>query len=122
MFEQAQGGTILLDEINSLNPNLQAKLLRALQERTIRRVGDTKDKKIDVRVIATINEDPIDAISNDHLRKDLYYRLSVVSLFIPPLRERKEDIPLLGQSFIEKFNALFELNIEGISDEVYYSF
>ena len=122
LFEQAQGGTILLDEINSLNPNMQAKLLRALQERTIRRVGDTKDKKIDVRVIATINKDPIDAISNDHLRKDLYYRLSVVSLFIPPLRERKEDIPLLAQSFIEKFNALFELNIEGISEEVYSLF
>jgi arginine utilization regulatory protein len=101
---------------------MQAKLLRALQERTIRRVGDTKDKQIDVRVIATINEDPIDAISNDHLRKDLYYRLSVVSLFIPPLRERKEDIPLLAQSFIEKFNALFELNIEGISEEVYSLF
>ncbi|MFJ9383622.1 sigma-54 interaction domain-containing protein [Peribacillus sp. NPDC101481] len=122
LFEQAQGGTILLDEINSLNPNMQAKLLRALQERTIRRVGDTKDKKIDVRVIATINEDPIDAIANDHLRKDLYYRLSVVSLFIPPLRERKEDIPLLAQSFIEKFNALFELNIEGISEDVYSLF
>lgn len=122
LFEQAEGGTILLDEINSLNPNLQAKLLRALQERTIRRVGDTKDKKIDVRVIATINEDPIDAISNDHLRKDLYYRLSVVSLFIPPLRERKEDISLLAQSFIHKFNALFELDIEGISEDVYNLF
>ena len=122
LFEQAQGGTILLDEINSLNPHLQAKLLRSLQERTIRRVGDTKDKKIDVRVIATINEDPIDAISNGHLRKDLYYRLSVVSLFIPPLRERKPDIPLLVQSFIDKFNSLFDLNIEGISEEVYTFF
>ena len=122
LFEQAEGGTILLDEINSLNPSLQAKLLRALQERTIRRVGDTKDKKIDVRVIATINEDPIDAISSDRLRKDLYYRLSVVSLFIPPLRERKEDISLLTQSFIEKFNALFEMDIEGISEEVYALF
>ena len=122
LFEQAEGGTILLDEINSLNPSLQAKLLRALQERTIRRVGDTKDKKIDVRVIATINEDPIDAISSDRLRKDLYYRLSVVSFFIPPLRERKEDISLLTQSFIEKFNALFEMDIEGISEEVYALF
>lgn len=122
LFEQAEGGTILLDEINSLNPSLQAKLLRALQERTIRRVGDTKDKKIDVRVIATINEDPIDAISSDCLRKDLYYRLSVVSLFIPPLRERKADISLLVQSFIKKFNALFEMNIEGISEEVYALF
>ena len=122
LFEQAEGGTILLDEINSLNPSLQAKLLRALQERTIRRVGDTKDKKIDVRVIATINEDPIDAISSDRLRKDLYYRLSVVSLFIPPLRERKEDISLLTQSFIKKFNVLFEMDIEGISEEVYALF
>jgi arginine utilization regulatory protein len=122
LFEQAQGGTLLLDEINSLNPNLQAKLLRALQEKTIRRVGDTKDKKIDVRVIATINEDPVDAISNGNLRKDLYYRLGVVTLFIPPLRERKQDIPLLAQSFIEKFNYLFELNIEEISDEVYSLF
>ncbi|MGE7602352.1 sigma-54 interaction domain-containing protein [Peribacillus sp. NPDC097675] len=122
LFEQAEGGTILLDEINSLNPSLQAKLLRTLQERTIRRVGDTKDKKIDVRVIATINEDPIDAISSGRLRKDLYYRLSVVSLFIPPLRERKDDISLLAQSFIEKFNALFEMDIEGISEEVYNLF
>ncbi|MFS0784014.1 sigma 54-interacting transcriptional regulator [Bacillus sp. 1P06AnD] len=117
LFEQAEGGTLLLDEINSLAPALQAKLLRALQEKTIRRVGDTKDKKIDVRVIATINEDPIEAIANDHLRKDLYYRLSVVSLFIPPLRERKQDILLLAQSFIEKFNALFDMTVQGISEE-----
>lgn len=118
LFEQAEGGTLLLDEINSLNPTLQAKLLRALQERTIRRVGDTKDKKIDVRVIATINEDPIDAIANDRLRKDLFYRLSVVSLFIPPLRERKDDIPTLAQSFIKKFNHLFDMNIKRISNQV----
>ncbi|MGM0873199.1 MAG: sigma-54 interaction domain-containing protein [Bacillota bacterium] len=118
LFEQAEGGTILLDEINSLNPSLQAKLLRALQEKTIRRVGDTKDKKIDVRIIATINEDPVDAIANGRLRKDLYYRLGVVSLFIPPLRERKDDIPTLAKSFIKKFNSLFEMNIKGISEQV----
>ncbi|KHE66763.1 sigma-54-dependent Fis family transcriptional regulator, partial [Halobacillus sp. BBL2006] len=86
LFEQAEGGTLLLDEINSLEPALQAKLLRAIQERTIRRVGDTKDKQVDVRIIATINEDPIDAVAEHRLRKDLYYRLSVVTLFIPPLR------------------------------------
>jgi arginine utilization regulatory protein len=118
LFEQAQGGTILLDEINSLNPALQAKLLRAIQEKTIRRVGDIKDKKIDVRIIATINEDPIDAISDGKLRKDLYYRLGVVTIFVPPLKERKEDIPLLIQSFIEKYNHLFDLKVKGISEEV----
>ncbi|WP_204954189.1 sigma-54 interaction domain-containing protein [Metabacillus crassostreae] len=122
LFEQAEGGTILLDEINSLHPSLQAKLLRALQEKTIRRVGDTKDKKVDVRIIATINQDPIDAIANDQLRKDLYYRLSVVSLFIPPLRERKCDIPELSKFFIQKFNILFDLNIRGISNHVFSLF
>lgn len=122
LFEQAEGGTILLDEINSLHPSLQAKLLRSLQEKTIRRVGDTKDKKIDVRIIATINQDPIDAIANDQLRKDLYYRLSVVSLFIPPLRERKCDISELSKFFIQKFNILFDLNIKGISKHVFSLF
>lgn len=122
LLEQAEGGTILLDEINSLNPALQAKLLRAIQEKTIRRVGDTKDKEIDVRIIATINEDPVDAIANNRLRKDLYYRLSVVSLVIPPLRERKEDIPLLAQKFIEKYNYLFQLDVRKISDTVYQLF
>lgn len=118
LFEQAQGGTLLLDEINSLSPNLQAKLLRALQEKTIRRVGDTRDKSIDVRIIATINEDPIEAITNNHLRKDLYYRLSVVSLFVPPLRDRKQDIELLSNHFINKFNQLFDMNVQPIGQDI----
>lgn len=122
LFEQANGGTLLLDEINSLNLNLQAKLLRALQEKTIRRVGDTKDTPVDVRVIANINEDPIDAITNNHMRKDLYYRLGVVTVFIPPLRERKEDIPLLVQHFIKKYNERFQMNVKGLSEEVKQSF
>jgi arginine utilization regulatory protein len=122
LFEQANGGTLLLDEINSLNLNLQAKLLRVLQEKMIRRVGDTKDTVVDVRVIANINEDPIDAIANDHLRKDLYYRLGVVTLFVPPLRDRKEDIPLLVQHFIEKYNERFQMNVKGLSEEVTRSF
>ena len=96
LFEQAEGGTLLLDEINSLSMNLQAKLLRVLQEKTIRRIGDTEDKAIDVRIIATMNEDPIEAIANQRMRKDLYYRLGVVTLFIPSLRERKEDIPVIS--------------------------
>lgn len=118
LFEQAEGGTLLLDEINSLSPNLQTKLLRTLQEKTIRRVGDTKDKHIDVRIIATINEDPIEAITNNHLRKDLYYRLSVVSLFVPPLRDRKQDIELLSNHFITKFNHLFDMHVQPISQEI----
>jgi arginine utilization regulatory protein len=122
LFEQANGGTLLLDEINSLNLNLQAKLLRVLQEKTIRRIGDTKDTTVDVRVIANINEDPIDAIANNHLRKDLYYRLGVVSIFIPPLRERKEDIPLLVQNFIAKYNDRFHMDVKGLSAEVEQSF
>lgn len=122
LFEQAEGGTLLLDELNSLNLNLQAKLLRVLQEKMIRRIGDTKDTPVDVRVIANINEDPIDAIANNHLRKDLYYRLGVVTIFVPPLRDRKEDIPLLVQHFIEKYNKLFQMNVKGLSKEVEQSF
>ncbi|KAB2334698.1 PAS domain S-box protein [Cytobacillus depressus] len=118
LFEQAEGGTLLLDEINSLNPALQAKLLRVLQERMVRRIGDTKDRKVDVRIIATINEDPIDAISSGKLRKDLYYRLSVVSLFIPPLKNRKKDIHDLVHYFIEKYNHLFGMRVKGINEEV----
>lgn len=114
LFEQAEGGTLLLDEINSLDLSLQAKLLRVIQEKKVRRIGDTKDRPVDVRIIATINEDPIDAITNGRMRKDLFYRLSVVSLFIPPLRERKGDIPELVQFFIQKYNHLFGMNITGV--------
>jgi arginine utilization regulatory protein len=122
LFEQANGGTLLLDEINSLNLNLQAKLLRVLQEKTIRRVGDTKDIPVDVRVIANINEEPLEAVRNNHLREDLYYRLGVVTVFIPPLRERKEDLPSLVQHFIEKYNERFQMNVKGLSNEVIHSF
>ncbi|WP_412059383.1 MULTISPECIES: sigma-54 interaction domain-containing protein [Bacillus amyloliquefaciens group] len=118
LFEQAQGGTLLLDEINSLNLSLQAKLLRALQEKKIRRIGSAQDKPIDVRIIATMNEDPITAISEERLRKDLYYRLSVVTLIIPPLRERKEDILPLAEVFIQKNNHLFQMHVDSISDDV----
>ncbi|MFJ8237928.1 sigma-54 interaction domain-containing protein [Ureibacillus sp. NPDC094379] len=118
LFEQAQGGTLLLDELNSLNIALQAKLLRVLQERKVRRIGGTQEIPIDVRVIATVNEDPIDAVANNRLRKDLYYRLAVVTLFIPPLRERVGDIPILVDEFIQKYNQLFKLDVKGVSDEV----
>jgi arginine utilization regulatory protein len=118
LFEQAEGGTLLLDEINSLDPSLQAKLLRVIQEKRVRRIGDTIDRPIDVRIIATINEDPIDAISENRLRKDLYYRLSVVSIFIPPLKDRQEDIQELTSFFIEKYNSLFGMNVKALDSQV----
>lgn len=118
LFEEANGGTLLLDEINSLSPALQAKLLRAIQEKTIRRIGGTHEKEIDIRIIATINEDPFEAISHNRLREDLYYRLSVVTLCLPPLRERKEDILALVQHFIEKYNTQFGLNVTDVDVNV----
>ncbi|MBB6448753.1 arginine utilization regulatory protein [Geomicrobium halophilum] len=118
LFEEAEKGTLLLDEINSLNPSLQAKLLRVLQEKSVRRLGDTEDKTVDVRIITTLNEDPLDAIANHRLRKDLYYRLSVVSLFIPPLKERREDIAPLVRHFIYKYNTLFQMDVRDIDEEV----
>ncbi|WP_134702405.1 sigma-54-dependent Fis family transcriptional regulator [Ammoniphilus sp. YIM 78166] len=122
LFEQAESGTLFLDEMNSLSLPLQAKLLHALQEKVIRRIGDTRDRKIDVRILAAVNEDPIEAISNQRMRKDLFYRLGVVTLFIPPLRDRREDIFLLVDHFIEKYNRLFQLEVQGISREVYQFF
>ncbi|MDD1368437.1 sigma 54-interacting transcriptional regulator, partial [Bacillus sp. MHSD17] len=118
LFEEANGGTLLLDEINSLSTALQAKLLRAIQEKTIRRIGGTQEKEIDVRIIATINEDPLEAITHNRLREDLYYRLSVVTLCLPPLRERKEDIPALVQHFIEKYNIQFGLSVTDVDVHV----
>ncbi|MGJ9382742.1 sigma-54 interaction domain-containing protein [Salipaludibacillus sp. CF4.18] len=122
LFEQADGGTLMLDEINSLSASLQAKLLRAIQEKTIRRIGDTKDRSIDVRIIATVNEDPLISIEKNHLRQDLYYRLSVVSILVPPLRQRKEDIPVLIEHFIDKYNQRFQLRVPGMSEEVLHLF
>ncbi|MFS0655134.1 sigma-54 interaction domain-containing protein [Bacillus sp. 179-C3.3 HS] len=122
LFEQAQGGTLLLDEINSLTPALQAKLLRVLQEKCVRRLGSTKEIAIDVRVIANMNEDPVDAIAGGRMRKDLFYRLGIVTLFIPPLVERKEDIPTFVAHFIQKYNELFHMNVKGADEEVFALF
>jgi arginine utilization regulatory protein len=110
LFQQAQGGTLLLDEINSLTASLQQKLLNILD-------GGT-DLPYDVRVIATVNEDPIDAIAEGRLLKDLYYRLSVVSIFIPSLRDRKEDMKELISFFTNQFNHHFAMNIRGLTEEV----
>ncbi len=117
LFEQANKGTLLLDEINSMPMSLQAKLLRVLQEGYVRRVGGTKDIPVDVRVIATTNESTNTILNENKMRKDLYYRLSVINIEIPPLRERKEDISLLCDKFIKKYNEKLNKNIKGISYE-----
>lgn len=115
LFEQANKGTLLLDEINSMPLQLQAKLLRVLQEGYVRRVGGIKDIAIDVRVIATTNEKPSIIIEEGKLRADLYYRLNVIQIKIPPLREREGDIILLANKFIKKYNQKLDKNIEGLS-------
>jgi arginine utilization regulatory protein len=122
LFEQAGSGTLILDEINSLSPPLQTKLLRALREKKVRRLGSDIDRQIECRVVCTINEDPIDAISEGRLRKELYYQLSVVSIFIPPLRERIEDLDPLLEVFIEKYNGFFGMEVQGLEDSVYERF
>lgn len=102
-FEQAQGGTLFLDEIGDLSPALQAKLLRVLQEKTFERVGGSKTLKADVRILSATHQPLEDFIKEGRFRQDLYFRLNVVSIFLPPLRERREDIPLLIDHFLKIF-------------------
>jgi two-component system response regulator PilR (NtrC family) len=102
LFEAANGGTIFLDEISATTPSLQIKLLRVLQEREIKRLGGTADIKVDVRVIAASNKDLQKEVERGSFREDLYYRLNVIPISLPPLRERKEDIPLLVEHFLRK--------------------
>ncbi len=111
-FELADGGTLFLDEIGDLRIDLQAKILRALQEREVERVGGAKPVSVDVRVIAATNRDIEQAVKDGAFREDLYYRLNVITLFIPPLRDRKEDIPLLASHFLKKFNKDADVRID----------
>lgn len=115
-FERADKGTIMLDEVIELTPRAQATLLRVLQESEFERVGDNKVRKIDVRIVAATNEDLSVAVQQGRFRADLYYRLSAYPINIPPLRERKEDIPLFVVHFLEKYRALYNKNVLGISD------
>jgi len=102
-FEAAHGGSIFLDEINSMSPKLQVKLLRVLQEREFERVGESRTIRVDVRVIAATNSSLEDLVEQGHFREDLYYRLNVVAIVLPPLRERREDIVPLAQFFLKKY-------------------
>ncbi len=103
-FEAAHTGTIFLDEINSTTPQLQVKLLRVLQEREFERVGDTETIRVDTRVIAASNRELLDEVARERFREDLYYRLNVVPIYLPPLRARREDIPQLVSHFLEIYN------------------
>lgn len=103
LFEAASGGTLLLDEVGELPPAVQVKLLRVLQERTVRRVGDDKERTVNVRLVAATNRDLQEMVNDGEFREDLFYRLNVVRIRVPPLRERREDIPLLARTFLEKY-------------------
>ena len=116
-FELAHRGTLFLDEIAEMVPVTQVKLLRVLQERTFRRLGGRSEQSVDVRIIAATNVNPLDAVQRGKLREDLYYRLNVFSIELPPLRARKEDIPLLVQSFIGEFSGRNGKEVRGMSQE-----
>jgi len=116
-FELANGGSIFLDEIGDMSFNLQVKLLRVLQEKTFERIGGSKTIKVDLRIIAATNRKLEDLVAENKFREDLYYRLNVVPIHIPPLRERKQDIPLLFSYFLERSNQINNASIEGFSEE-----
>ena len=118
LFELANEGTLFLDEINSMSPNLQAKLLRVLQDGNVRRVGDTKVTHVNMRIMTAISKDPREALAQKVIRDDLFYRLSVISIRMPPLKERYDDIPILCKYFVKKYNRILGKNITKIVDSV----
>lgn len=117
LFEAAHGGTIFLDEVDAMSKNLQVKLLRVLQDRTFFKVGGTQPIVVDVRIIAATNQDLMDAIRSKQFREDLYYRLNVIRIELPPLREREEDIPLLVRYFVNKYSRKIDKNVRRVSEE-----
>jgi two-component system response regulator HydG len=117
-FQQADGGTIFLDEIGDISPSVQVKLLRVLQEKQIERVGDSTAIKVDVRIVTATNHDLRERVKKGQFRQDLYFRLKVFNLHLPPLRQRREDIPLLVEKFVTDFNKKLRRKITGVSPEV----
>lgn len=117
VFELAHRGTLFLDEIAEMQPATQVKLLRVLQERTFRRLGGRQEQSVDVRVIAATNQNPLDAVRNGKLREDLYYRLNVFAIELPPLRDRRDDVPLLIQRFLNEFNATNGKAVKAVDNE-----
>ena len=117
LFQAAHGGTLFMDEIGNMSLTMQVKLYRVLQEGKVRPIGSTEESDVDVRIIAATNKDFEKEITEGRFREDLYYRLSVIPILVPPLRERREDIPLLARHFLENFRKTMEKLIEGISPE-----
>ncbi|MGR3178284.1 MAG: sigma-54 interaction domain-containing protein, partial [Candidatus Anammoxibacter sp.] len=115
-FEKANGGTIFLDEIGDISNKMQLRLLRVLQEKTFERVGDSSTIKVDVRIITSTNQNLREKVKQKEFREDLFYRLNVVELLLPPLRDRKDDIPFLTDHFITMFNKIFNKDIKSLSD------
>ncbi len=116
-FEQADGGTLFLDEVGDMSANTQAKILRVLQEHEFERLGGTRTLRVDVRVIAATNRNLPQMVANGQFREDLYYRLNVVSIDMPPLRERKDDIPQLALFFLKRFAGELKKRVEGLSPD-----
>ncbi|MBC6951938.1 GAF domain-containing protein, partial [candidate division KSB1 bacterium] len=117
LFESAHGGTFFLDEIGDLSPNIQTQLLRVLQEGEIKRVGENQVRKVDVRIIAATNKNLAEAVKKSEFREDLYYRLNVINLFMPPLRQRAKDVPLLAHHFLRKYAVKNRKEIAGFTPE-----
>ncbi len=119
LFEQATEGTLVLDEINSMSLPLQSKLLRVIQEEAVLRVGDVKERNINTRLISISNTDPAGAIKEGQLREDLFYRIAYITLSMPPLSKRLDDLPVLAAYLIKKYNKTLNLNIQKVSDELF---
>ena len=119
IIRRADGGTLLLDEIAEMDLELQSKLLRFLQEREVRQIGDAISHPVDVRIICITNKDLMKEVENGRFREDLYYRINVINIVVPPLRERKDDLKQLISYFIDKYNISFNKHIKGITDEAF---
>ena len=117
IFEEADGGTIFFDEIATLTPETQAKILRVLQEKEIQPLGSNQIKKVDVRILAATNINLLGKVKSGEFREDLYYRLNIINIHLPPLRERKEDIPILAESFLKRFCRENKKPIKGMSEK-----